>query len=420
MHSLNVGAIAKRYWMVLPLLAFAIVESFQGRNDWDIFLAASRALFSGEDVYAITFFDGYHYYYSLFFATLLYPFALLPAVLGKFLWLCINLLLVAHVFKRVMGYAANEVLSARAKQWLLLFLVIGMLRFLKSNLHLGQTTILLLALALEALHQESKGRSWLAGTWLALAINIKLLPAVFIPYWIYRFRLKAAFVAVIVCLGLWFLPSLWLGQARNGMLLLSYMDLIDPRQAKHVLDVEETSFHGLSTLLSTLLSAEAREHNGLDYTRHIANVSMETLALIITLVRLFFVGLTLLFLRTLPFKAAPGSYHQFREISYLLLVVPLIAPHQQHYAFLFALPAFACVLSSLLNSGYSFAHWRWIALALVAVCFNAALWLGAFNAIYNHYKLVTYGALLLVVLLARVDVAIMENKKVGTSPTFQN
>ena len=420
MHPLSLVAIAKRYWLVVPLLAFAVVESFQGRNDWDIFLAASRALFAGEDVYAITFFDGYHYYYSLFFATLLYPFALLPAVLSKFLWLCINLLLVAHVFKRVMSYAASDVLTARAKQWLFFLLAIGMLRFLKSNLHLGQTTILLLALSLEALHQESKGRSWLAGTWLALAINIKLLPAVFIPYWLYRSRLKAVFISVLVCFGLWFLPALWLGQVRNEFLMGSYLELIDPRQAKHVLDVEETSFHGLSTLLSTLLSAEAREHNGLDYTRHIANVSMETLALIITLVRLFFVGLTLWFLRTLPFKAAPGPFHQFREISYLLLIVPLIAPHQQHYAFLFALPAFACVLSSLLYSHYPFSHWRWIALALVAVCFNAALWLGAFNAIYNHYKLVTYGALLLVVLLALVDVGLMENKKVGTSPTFQN
>jgi hypothetical protein len=135
---------------------------------------------------------------------------------------------------------------------------------------------------------------------------------------------------------------------------------------------------------------------------------------------LFFVLLTLWFLRTLPFKAAPGPYHQFREISYLFLIIPLIAPHQQHYAFLFALPAFACVLSSLLHSRYSYAHWRWIVLALVAVCFNAALWLGAFNAIYNHYKLVTYGALLLAVLLARVDIGHMENKKVGTGPTFQN
>jgi hypothetical protein len=420
MHSLDIVKIAKRYWIALPMLAFAIVESFQGRNDWDIFLSASRSLFAGEDVYAITFFDGYHYYYSLFFATLLYPFALLPAVLSKFLWLCINLLLVVYVFKRVMSYAASEVLTARAKQWLLLLLVICMLRFVKSNLHLGQTTILLLALSLEALHQESKGRSWLAGTWLALAITIKLLPAVFIPYWLYRFRLKAAFVAVLVCLGLWFLPSLWLGQARNELLMSSYLELIDPRQTKHVLDVEETSFHGLSTLLSTLLSAEAREHNGLDYRRHIADVSMEKLSLAITLVRLFFVLLTLWFLRTLPFKAAPGPYHQFREISYLFLIIPLIAPHQQHYAFLFALPAFACVLSSLLHSRYSYAHWRWIVLALVAVCFNTALWLGAFNAIYNHYKLVTYGALLLAVLLARVDLGHMENKKVGTGPTFQN
>lgn len=418
--QMDVRTIAKKYWLALPLLAYAIIESFQGRNDWDIFLAASRALFDGKDVYAITYFDGYHYYYSLFFATLLYPFALLPAVLGKFLWLCFNLLLVAHIFRRVMHSAVREEFTPRMKQLLLLVLVMGMLRFLKSNLHLGQTTILLLALSVEALHQEGKGRPWLAGTWLALAINIKLLPAVLIPYWVYRYRLKAAIISVAACFALWLLPALWLGQSRNGFLMLSYLELIDPRQAKHVLDIEETTFHGLSTWLSTLLSAEAIEHNGLKYPRHIANVSMETLGSVITAARLFFVLITLWFLRTWPFKEAPGTYHRFREISYLLLIIPLIAPHQQHYAFLFALPAFAFVLSYQFSSGYSIAHWRSIGLALVIISFNAALWLGSYNALYNHYKLVTYGALLLVLLLASSGVEPSENKKVGTSPTFDN
>lgn len=410
---------AKKYWLALPLLTYAIIESFQGRNDWDIFLAASRALFEGKDVYAMTYFDGYYYYYSIFFATLLYPLSLLPAVMSKFLWLCFNLTLVVHIFGRVMQFFDRSHFTPRMKQLFMVILAVSMLRFLKSNLHLGQTTILLLALSLEALHEEGRGRHWLAGTWLALAINIKLLPAVLIPYWIYRARFKASAIAVVVCFALWLLPALWLGQSRNGMLLLSYMELIDPRQAKHVLDIEETTFHGLSTWLSTLLSAEAIEHNGLKYPRHIANVSMETLSSVITAVRVFFVLLTLWFLRTLPFKEAPGIRHRFREISYLLLIIPLIAPHQQHYAFLFSMPAFAYVLSFLLTSGCSLFHWRSIMLVLVTLCFNAALWLGAYNAFYNHYKIVTYGALILVLLLATFGADTGENKKVGTSPTFE-
>jgi hypothetical protein len=45
--QMDVRTIAKKYWLALPLLAYAIVESFGGRNDWDIFLAASQALFDG-------------------------------------------------------------------------------------------------------------------------------------------------------------------------------------------------------------------------------------------------------------------------------------------------------------------------------------------------------------------------------------
>jgi Glycosyltransferase family 87 len=403
--------------LILLLVVYALTESVSGRNDWDIFIAASRDLFEGVDLYATTYFDGYHYYYSLFFATLLYPFTLVPAAVGKFVWVCLNMAMIAAVLRSVWMWFDWQGISIQAKRWVFVLIFLGTLRFLKSNVHLGQTTILLLFLSLEALHLDERKKEWSAGLLLSLAINIKLLPAVLLPYWMYRARWKSVVIAGTCIMLWWLLPAAWLGAERTSTLMHSYVELINPAQDKHVLDVEETSFHGLSTLLSTLFSSHAHEHNGPGWKRNIADCSMETLSILINAARLFFVLFILYFLRTLPFKSATSSLHRAWELSYVLLVIPLIAPHQQHYAFLFALPAIAYVSYFLLVIKPKRAVMLWSAFLVAMVSFNLALWLGAFNVWYNHYKILTYGALILVVLLALL-VPPVEKEKVGTSPTF--
>lgn len=399
------------------LAVYAVLESVSGRNDWDIFLAASRALFGGEDIYAITYFDGYHYYYSLLFATVLYPFTWLPALAAKFVWICLNLFFVDRIFRRLWTYFDWTRVSVQGKHWIQVLTFFAAIRFLKSNVHVGQTTILLLFLTLEALQFDEKKQSVRAGLLLSLAINIKLLPAVFLPYFIYRARWKSAIMTAAFVALWWLLPMAWLGPERISGVMQSYVELINPTQERHVLDVEETSFHGLSTLLATLFSAEAHEHNGHGWRRNIADVSPQTLGYILFFVRLFFVLFTLFFLCTKPFQSAPNPIHRSREIAYLFLVIPLIAPHQQHYAFLFALPALAYVTYGLFVHQSNSKQGWWVAWVVVVLCFNLALWLGAFNAFYNHYKILTYGALLLVLLLAFMPP--VEKEKVGTSPTFQ-
>lgn len=416
-HMLGSDNRVVRWAMALVVLGFVVWESTLGRNDWDIFLAASRALFDGADVYQVTFFDGYHYYYSVFFATLLYPFTLLPAALGKFIWLSLNVLAVVRIFQLLLANYDFQKITPTQSRWLLLIAVFGSMRFLKSNLHLGQTTILLLLLALEALRREEKKQTMGAGFFLSLAINIKLLPAVFLPYWLYRGKFKPLFLTLTFCFVWWLLPTVWLGWERNSLLLHSYVELINPQQQRHILDIEETSFHGLSTLFSTLFSAQAQEHNGLGWRRNIADCSIETIGVFILAARVILVVFTLYFLRTMPFQSARSSLYRAWETSYLLLVIPLIAPHQQHYAFLFALPAILYVTYFFMSSRAQGFGIKGVVFTVVLLSFNLALWLGVYNAVYNHYKILTYGALILVVLLAILNPR-EENKKVGTSPTF--
>jgi len=93
------------------------------------------------------------------------------------------------------------------------------------------------------------------------------------------------------------------------------------------------------------------------------------------------------------------------EVSYILLLVPLIFPHQQHYAFLFALPAFSVVAYFLMikPETYKYRKITVALLILIGLSFDLKLLLGEFNAYYDHFKIITYSALLLIPLLAYVS-----------------
>lgn len=387
--------------VVLIIAVFVVIESFGGRNDLDIFLAASGDLFRGKNIYLETYFDGYHYYYSLFFATLLYPLSLLPIALSKAFWISLNLVFLWRIIRITEEYIGSE-WKKKGVMVLLVMAVFFTLRFIRGNLHFGQMTILILWLALEAIRKNDHQRPLAAACLMAIAINFKLLPLVFIPYWIYRKSWTAALSTLGFCVIFYVLPALWLGWARNTFLFEEWWKLINPVQAKHILDIEETSFHGLTTLCATLFSADAREHNGMEARRHLADLSLDQIRIITYAIRLLLIAFTLWFLRSKPFVRLTDKLHIWWEISYLFLLIPLIFPHQQHYAFMMSWPAVVYMLCYFLETQERGVRYkmRLSAMIFTGVCFNLSLYFGAGNAYYNHYKILTWGSLVLLVLLA--------------------
>ncbi len=129
--------------------------------------------------------------------------------------------------------------------------------------------------------------------------------------------------------------------------------------------------------------------------------------MVLNLTRLSLIALSLYFFASLPFKRSPGPKHQFREISYLLLLIPLIFPHQQHYAFLFAVPAFVFCLYYLIQNKDRLHKGKYyfltISLVLIYLVCDLKLLAGEFNHYYEHFKILTYGALLLIITLAICD-----------------
>lgn len=389
--------------LILCALVYLAIEA-QGDGDFYIFISASGQLSNHTNIYSQKFLEFYHYYYSVLFALLLRPFYSLPFFGVKFCWLLLNLLLYAHLFSMLLNSEFVKGLPQKRARWFLFGVFAFSLRFLHENLHSSQITILILWCSVYGMYQVYSGNQVRGALLIALGINIKLLPLVLLPYLLYRGFYKAFSTGLVACVVLLFVPGFVIGHAYNLELLKSWWHIINPANTHHVMDVDERSFHSLTTLLTTLFVEHPPDPLAMPLKRNIADVSVETLSKIIWGVRLAFIGCTLFFLRTWPFKKAGSQLQATAEVSYLLLLVPLIFPHQQHYAFLFAVPAFAVVFYFLVREYSKPALTAWRATAFCAglsflLC-SLKLLLGEFNNYYEHYKLLTYGALLLVVLLA--------------------
>ena len=348
--------------------------------------------------------DGFRYYYSTLFALLIYPITFLPNYLGNLLWLGINAFFLYRTAILLFRYFDLTILTQKQKLIFFALSFVFSLRFILSNFHNQQITICILYLSLEGLRFIFSGNKLAGALLIALGINIKILPVVLLPYLLYRREFTASFLILVFYITLLFIPGFILGFTQNNTLISSWWKLINPSNTIHNLDVDERSFHSLSTLLATLLVENIPDKFALHIRRNIMDISYEHLVLILNITRALLILFCFYFFRTKPFENKVTNTHRFVEISYLLLLVPLIFPHQQDYAFLFIMPAVIYIIYYLISARNKLPEIKFRIIASIMIlsyllC-NLSLLLGEFRDYYDHFKILTYGALLIIPLLA--------------------
>jgi hypothetical protein len=418
MEAIRMGSTLKQkklftyglYLLLCVAVFIFILAEAGGRGDLKIFLSASRDLFLHKNIYTEYYNDWYHYYYDILFALALYPLTFLPLFTAKVLWLILNVYFVYRIVKTITWWLPIQKLTLKERRLLFVLAFIFMFRFVKDTFHLSQVTIFILWLAMESLYLIAKNRKIGGALVLAISITIKLLPIVILPWLFFRKQWKAAILTVLFIPMLLILPSLFIGNSYNQFLLKERWKVLNPGNKEHVLDASERSFYSLTTLWSVLLVKDVGDNHVLPLKRNFADVSMQTLSLIINITRAIMIFFTLYFLQLFGYRSNE-RIKQFYEISYLLLVVPLIFPHQQFYAFLFMLPAMTYILlyfilryiSHYNLQGDHFKRNKIVFIATLTVIFlltSSHLILGQFNAYYDHFKTLTYGVLMVVFLLA--------------------
>jgi len=404
----------KKYWYYYLLgLAVITVILFEvhHQNDFDIFLWASKDLLKHKDIYNVEYNLWYHYYYGILFALILIPFTFLPISLVKTIWLFANVFFVYRIWRILKGFLPVSRLTRPYAILFVCFSFLFMMKFLRDNFHHGQMTICMLYLALEGLSLIRSEKRLAGSLLIALGIDIKLLPVILIPYFIYRREWRSVFYIILFLVIIVVLPVLFLGYDYIVILLKSRIALLDPFSQRHIVDADETSFHSLSTLIATLCMKTINDPHILPIRRNIFDLTVNQLNIVINTLRLFFILLSAWFLRSWPFRTFSSRIQVLYEIGYLFILVPLLFPHQQQYAYFFIFPAATYMVFVLIyhlnmkkqkSEVLSQSSEKFLIIMLVLIYFltNCYFILGQFEDFYNHFKFLTYGALLLVLVLA--------------------
>lgn len=389
--------------LLILTIIYCLIETLN-HQDFDIFILATKDFLNGGNIYVNTYESGFHYFYGAIFASILSPLTFIPIYLARIIWIGINILALIRTWKLLIPYFDLTTFSNNQKKWFYAFCIFFSLTLVQDNLHNGQVTIILLLFMLEGLRLIESNKKYSGALLIALGISIKLLPLIIIPYLFFIKEFKAiALILLFFCIFL-ILPSFIIGFENNNYLLLEWWHLINPTNTAHVIDTDETTLNGLTTLIPTLFMEHVPDFHALNLKRNILDLNEKTIGLIINGIRLVLILLTLYFLRRLPFRRAQTKLHSIWELSYILLVIPMIFPHQQHYAFLLGMPAsFYCIYwlfiqkSQITKTQY---YLRVSLISLIYLCFNIHLILGEFREYYDHFKIISYGSILLVILIS--------------------
>ncbi|MBK7849597.1 MAG: DUF2029 domain-containing protein [Bacteroidetes bacterium] len=396
------------YLLGIIILAY-LVKLAMGDGDFKVFLEAAKLVKSGEDPYQKWIFikEGHSclYFYSPFFSLLLIPFSYLPNIVPNLLWLLFNSWCIYRIAKLLVHYIDTEILSTRQLQWILALTLLLNLRFILYNFTLIQVTLFLVWGMLESLRLFREGKFWYGGMLLALVINIKILPIVLLPYLIYRKEFKGAGITLFFLCIYFLLPAIFVGWDFNMTLHLSWWGTINPSNQEHLIEAG-LGPHSLTALIPVLLTPSTGE---IPNVRNIINLDPATAILIMNVSRLLLVVLTLLVLKLPMFTKVKSKPDELREIAYIFLIVPLIFPHQQKYAFVFLIPAIFYVATYMVslyelkdprhNRKFNYLLILSIIFFILTTLTTDGLIGKQLNQLSQHFKLVTYGTLFLVWIL---------------------
>lgn len=404
------SSISPLYWKILffsTTVILSIIEAYN-RNDFLIYQLASNDLIHHTNPYSHSYIDGYYYYYSLLFAYLIYPFTFLNNYWSTFLWLLINSFFLYKIIYIIGEYIDISRYSNKTQFAFYALLILFNIRFIRENYHSAQVTIFILFLILYSLKYLWTQQHLYSAFFLALAINIKLLALPLLVYFIYRRYFKTAIYTILFTILFFTLPLLWMQTDFYLECINQWWALINPLNEKHIIDTEERSFHSITTLLSTLLISNPPDIYALPIKRNILDLNVEQLKLVIQITRIILILSALWIIRSLPFQKPENKLTLFIESTYIIALIPLIFPHQQHYAFLLQMPALSVLIYYYLNYPSKKIYLS-IALLLIYLCFNLTILLGAFNHYYDHFKILTYGAIIVIITMHTI------NQKIKTS-----
>ena len=244
----------------IALIAAMGVVFVRNLTDFAVYYAAGRSLLSGRtDLYAPDFARGVvmDYRYLPFFIFAFAPLSFAPYPVAAWVWHLLNTaaiaLAVASIALMYSGLSYN-----RTKVWTVAFLVV--VPYFAMALDYGNVQLIVTALMFAGLSLALRGRALPAAALLAVAITVKIVPALMLPYFVVTRRFTLLGLVLIITAALNLLPSIYFGVSGNRDLIARWYD--------HVIVGQE--FHEANGPINLSLKGQLRRtFTDVDYTKRV-------------------------------------------------------------------------------------------------------------------------------------------------------
>jgi alpha-1,2-mannosyltransferase len=322
-------------------------------TDLGVYLRAAWAVRAGDDLYAITDDNGWHYHYPPLLAIALVPLAdppagadgqgVLPFAFSVALWYVFSLICLAAAVHELAGALEQTNTGAAppagSRRWwaLRVLPVLICLPAIGHTLARGQVNLLLLWLLCGFTAAVLRRQSARAGAWLAAAICLKVIPAFLLVYPVWRRDLRfLAGTAGGLVAGLVLIPALVFGPTRTWNYFQEWDRALrapalaagtDQSRAKELIEVTATDSQSfLAMIHNTLhLDRNARPHQ--------ASARVKAVSWIVSLV---LTALTLLIAGQSRQRSAPQEVILLGSL-FLMMVLTSPVGHLHYFSLLLPL-----------------------------------------------------------------------------------
>lgn len=171
-----------------------------GQIDLRLFYDFGRTYYEGGELYQLRW-EGFSYLYPPFFAGFVGLFAWVPYPVFALIFNLLSLLSTVLAVVLSLTLLRPQLKERQAHRVLLLGLLLSVF-FIFYNLQYGQVNTLVLTLVLAGVYRAEQGGDLRAGVYLGLAFSVKLIPGVFILYFLLRGRWRILLSSAVVALVL--------------------------------------------------------------------------------------------------------------------------------------------------------------------------------------------------------------------------
>ena len=229
-------------------------------TDFFVYYTAGRSLLSGRtDLYAPDFARGVvmDYRYLPVFILTFAPLSMAPYSIAAWVWHLLNTAAIALGVASIASLC-SELPYSRAKVWTVAFLIV--VPYFAMALDYGNVHLIVTALMFAGLALAVRGRDLSAAALLAVAITVKLIPALLLPYFAITRRFKLLGLMAIITVAINLLPSIYFGVGGNRNLITGWFD--------HVIVGQE--FHETNGPINLSLKGQLRRtFTKVDYTQRV-------------------------------------------------------------------------------------------------------------------------------------------------------